>query len=258
MSRRKRKAQSLQREQEILHSTVRADGRGEDPALAAYLGQGDKASFTEMAEMALALDRMLKGDMSMLNDPAQSEKVAKLRARAAAIQDADRRYQEDPQKFIEGLWEKADKARPRGAKLDEEKAKGARMIRDAISFGKANLATRKLKLQEIFSNSPKRKIFVTGNPVMTNNGIVIEPEYINIMGFRMVLPPGEHEVPLAFAARHDDMVQARRENAARSAAMSENLRADKLSLRWQELDTEFGTRTDPGDMSALNIPGAME
>ena len=258
MSRRKRKAQAFQRERDILHSKVRSDGKGEDPALAAYLGQDSNTSFTEMAEMSLALDRLLKGDMSMLNDPAQSEKVAKLRARAAAIQDADRRYQEDPQKFIEGLWEKADKVRPRGAKLDEEKAKGARIIQDAVTFGKANLATRKLKLQEMLRNSPKRKIFVTGNPVMTNNGIVIEPEYINIMGFRMVLAPGEHEVPLPFAARHDDMVQSQRENAARSASMSENLRADKLALRWQELDTEFGTRTNPDDMAALNIPGAVE
>jgi len=258
MSRRKRKALALQREREIMHSTVRVDGRGEDPALAAYLQKSGDASFSEMAEMALALDRMLKGDMSMLNDPKQAHLVEKLRAKAADIQDAERRYNEDKEKFIEGLWQKAEKVRPRGAKLDETIAKGSQQIQSALTMARANVATRKLKFQEMLRNGPKRKVFVTGNPVMTTAGIVIEPEYINIMGFSMLLTPGEHDLPLPFAARYDDMQKTRRENQARSQAMTDNLRADKLALRWQELDTEFGGVTNSQDMGALNLPGVVE
>ena len=241
-----------------MHSSVRVDGKGEDPALAAYLKSGGDATFSEMAEMSLALDRLLKGDMSLLNDPKQAHLVAKLRERAAAIQDAERRYNENSEKFIDGLWEKAEKVRPRGAKLEETIARGAQQVQSALGLARANVATRKLKFQELLRTAPKRKVFVTGNPVMTNQGIVIEPEYINIMGFKMLLAPGEHDLPLPFASRYEDMQNARRENQARSQAMSENLRADKLALRWQELDREFGSVTNADDMGALNIPGVVE
>lgn len=258
MSRRKKKALALQREREILHSTVRKDGRGEDPAMAAYLQQTGGESFAEAAEMSLVLDRLLKGDMSMLNDPHQADIVAKLRAKAAAMQDAERRYNEDKEKFIENLWAKAEKVKPVGAKLDATIAKGTQTIQDALVFARANSASKKLQFRHMIEHGPKRKVFVTGNPIMTPQGFLIEPEVINIMGVRMVLSPGEHMIPEPFAQRYENMQQNRRENQVRSAAMSDNMRADKLGLRWQEIDAEFGSITSAEDSPALNIPGVME
>lgn len=261
MSRRKRKALALQREREMMHSQVRVDGRGEDPAVAAYLQQAGTASPTEMAELSLALDSMLKGDMSWMNDPSKAHLVQKLRKRAAEMEDAARRYEEDKEKFMNDAWEKADRVRPRGAKLDETIAKGTRTLDQARVIATANAATKRLRFREMIEHGPKRKIFVTGNPIMTTSGFHIEPEVINIMGFRMVLPPGEHDVPIPFAERYDNIKRNREENELRSQALSEQLRADQLSVKWGQIDSKFDGRlkhrSHPAD-AILDTPGVVE
>ena len=261
MSRRKRKAQALQHSRDMMRADVRWDGKGEDPAIAAYLQQSAKASPTEMAELSLILDQYLKGDNSWMNDPEKAHLVMKLRKKAADIEDTQRRYEEDKHKFMEDAWEKAEKIKPRGTKLDETLAKGTRTIEQARILATANAASRKIRFQEMIRNGPKRRIFVTGNPMMTSNGIHIEPDVINIMGFRMVLSPGEHDVPAPFAERYEDMKRNRSENAARSQALSENLRADQLSVRWSQIDSEYSGRlqhrSHPAD-AILDTPGVVE
>jgi len=239
----------------MMRGKVRWDGKGEDPAVAAYLQGLVSADPEEAAELALAMDRLLKGDASILNDPDQVETLNKLRARAAKMKDAERRYEENKDKFIQGLWEKHEKYTPRGEKLEEVRAQGAQMVQNAIVYARANASIKKQKFKEIIKNGPKRTVFVSGNPVMTDKGMILEPIYINIMGVGMVLPPGQHTIPEPFARRYDDMKRAEAENRARSAALEEQMRADKLAQKWNEIDTEFGSVTNQDDAAALNIPG---
>jgi len=261
MSRRKRKAQTLQHERDALHSQVRWDGKGEDPAIAAYLQRAGTASPTEVAELSLILDRTLKGDMSWMNDPSKAELVQSLRAKAVAIEDSSRRFNEDREKFMNDAWDKADKAKPRGSKLDETIAKGTKTMENARVAAVANNATKRLRFKHMIEHGPKRKIFVTGNPVMSNQGFHLEPEYINIMGFRMVLTPGEHEVPVPFADRYDDMRRAKEENTKMSQVLSGNLRADELDAKLSAIESEYGGRLrhreTPADLF-LGTPGIVE
>ena len=100
----------LVREQEVLSSQVRLDGKGEDPAVAALLSpEFETMSNTEALNVALALQQLVRGVNSLLdNDKIMGEEISKLKARMDA-QDRDARlWEEDRKKFLEMANEKMD------------------------------------------------------------------------------------------------------------------------------------------------------
>ena len=260
MSRRnKRRAQALQREKEILSQPVRTDGHGESGLVADYMQQFAGASHTESAELALALDRFLKGDYSLLQDPAQMERLSRFRDLIAKRQDAERRWEEDKGKFAADLFRKADKIMPVKDERERTIARGIAMEQDALHLARANRSTKQLQLRALMEHGPKREVFVTGIPLQTDAGLVIAPEVINVMGIQMVLRPGKHTISEVFAQRLDQMQAERLERAARDKALGDNLRADQLALRWAQIGEEFGSVSvdRQSENELLGMPGMM-
>ena len=259
MSRRKRRAQALQLEKEILHQPVRTDGQHESPLIADYMQQFVGASHSETAELALALDRFLKGDFSLLSDPKQVERLNKFREFMAKRDDAERRWNEDREKSADDMFRRAEKVLPPREKRDEVIAQGVQTMQDALSLARANRSTKQLRLQWLIKNGPKRDVFVMGVPTNAGGQFVLAPEVINIMGIQMVLAPGKHMLPEVFAQRLDQMQQERKERAARERALSENLRADELGQRWSQIGDEFGSVSIGRDSEneLLSIPGVV-
>ena len=259
MSRRKRRQQVLQREKEMLQSPVRMDGSGEHPLVAEYLRKFPQGGNAESAELALAMDRFLKGDLSLLDDPAQMEKLSKFRQSMAKRDDAERRWNEDKGRFAEDLFRKADKVRPSREKRDEVIARGMKIEQEALIAARANRSTKQLQLRWEMEHGPKREVYVTGVPISLGGKVIIEPEVINIMGITMILKPGKQLVPEVFAQRLEQRQNDRKEREAREAALGDNLRADQLAQRWSAIGEEFGSVSigRESENELLRIPGQM-
>lgn len=258
MSKRGRRRQASQQAQEKLRVGPIHIPEGETGILADFV-RSENASLTESAELSLALDRFLMGDQSLLDDPKQVDRLSRFREYMAKREAAERRYQEDPVKFAEDLFTRADKVRPPKAKQDEVIAKGVHTMQDALAMARANNSNKKLQFRWDLKNGPQREVFVTGVPVNTDVGFLIEPEIINIMGVTMTLKPGKHTIPVAFADRLDQIYQSRKENEMRSQALTENLNAADLGRRWSQISDEMGSHSyqHTTENALLQIPGKV-
>src|SRR4030042_918055 len=162
MSNRRKRRAAQQRAEEILRSKVRLDGVGEDPAIKAFLTKMPTAKQAEAMELALALDRYLMGDQSILENPKYAEHINKMRARASEIEDAERRWSEDPVKFYDEVWSDAEKRIATGDKKTRMEAQAAKMYQDARNKSVATRESKKLQLDWAIANGPKEDVECPG------------------------------------------------------------------------------------------------
>lgn len=248
-NRRKRRAREAQieRANEILRSKVRLDGVGEDPAVKAFLTKMPTAKQRESVELALALDRYLMGDHSVLEDPRYAEHINKMRARAIEMEEAERRFAEDPEKFFDDTWNRAEKNRATGDKKARIEAKAADMYRDAREKVAADRTTKQLQLDHLIAHGPKEDVECTG--VMETSMINgtptprLLPIRVRIMHRHWDLKPGLNAgVPSVFATRYRQIRQALDEQREREVILSGMGRSRDVEAAQNRISTQFGTK----------------
>lgn len=252
--RREQQKQKEQKEREFLSASVHPLGIGEDPAIAALL-QSDAPglSHREKLERALAVQRIAHGDAAYLNDPEAAETVSRLRQLAAKMDEADAKFRRDPEKFADEVTERALKKIP-PKKLDDLRAKGARMYQEAYQQAVARKHTKALEQMWRLRNDPQEEIEVSGHWVTpAGGGPILLPDEVRISGLPpIILKPGIRKVPKIVADMYRQMRQTRLmgEEVHKAAVIPDDdkpsISYQKLSEKIAEIERRFGQQpVDP-------------
>ena len=245
--RRRRKSKSQQTiVDEAMHSQVRFDGKGEDPIVQVFLEEIATATHERSFEIMTLLQQHMKGEPMDIQDPELRAKVTKGRARAIAMDKAEREYEENPVKFVEDVTEEARKLHPTKAHLDRDKAKGAKMYANAQQMARGLQATKRIEVMYRLKNDPKELFFVRGTMAMVKQGQGGSAprqfdEEIHLDGMDTIyLTPGQRSIPKVLAdilrVRYRDQDEA----SARDAALSANPTDKELVKKMAEIDSEYG------------------
>lgn len=239
----------LTREQEILAAPAE-DFFSHHPVVRELLSKLPTASETEARNIGLILQQMIRGDGSLLSnqlDPAVSEEINAIRAKAAEIQVAQERYDADKVGFAQDIFEQADRIMPQGARRDQVIAQGVLLHQKARENAVATAAMRKLEFHKQIANMPKELIHVTNetefHSVGGANVPVRVPTVIRIMDRTWVLEEGDHMVPPIVAQRWREIEASRGEISERKSAALATRTVDKshdaLEYKNQAIDRKY-------------------
>lgn len=245
-------------QEEILHKEVNPTGEGEHPAIKAVVSDEFATMSDEDAfDVAKALRDLIRGQAALLkNQQAQDEEVRKIQQRFAEIEDANKRWQEDPAKFAAEASVKADKVRLTGAEKERAIAEGVRIQREAIEVANAEAMDELLRFRQKCANAPKTIIASGGKHWRTKAGDgykdVVEAEVIRVsVGkkiFQWKLMPDEPtEVPDFIAQEY----WARKRNLKEQNKIKEALSPDINGQfrNYDDLQREFPDLNPSAQMS---------
>lgn len=233
---RKKKVQE-DRSQEALSKQVNPSGTGEDLAVRELLS-GALTGMTNMQalDLAQALQKIIRGEFSPVVEQTQRE-MARLRERMDKMDKAAEKYQEDQQKFIEGVLSRAEKLKLTGEAAEKLKANAAIDARKEFELARANLVHENLRFDEELKNMEKIMVVARGEPVLVRKGdmpeIVIKPEVVGIKHRRWVLQPG---VPTMVPKIVAEELNRRYASKAKTEELKKVLSADKMRTM-EEVDS---------------------
>ena len=197
----------LGREQEFLQSEVRQDGVGEDPFVQALIYELPDASEAEAKEIALAVQRALRGSASLLESPELSDTLDGIRGEAVDIDKAAAAWVKDEQGFVDDAFKRAPKL------TDKQKevliAKGTAQWKDTVRYTKAGKHVKQLQLQDRMQREPLEEIHVIGRPAIVGGRHRRLPDKIRILGMSFDLVPGIHKVPQTIAKAYRELLKQR-------------------------------------------------
>jgi hypothetical protein len=237
-----------QRANDLSQQRLRLDGVGESDLIKRLMEEFPNASPTKAFELALQLEKLIKGDLSLLDDPEMAQRLAKLRAGMDRHERDAKRFEEDRQGFMERTLELGQKHTPVGDELERERAKGVKMFEEALKVRVGERAVNEMKLEEMVRNGKQVTILIPGTPVMVGRGenkrMVIEPQVINILHLRWVFPPGQHKVPEVVARRWYAIKKNKDEAEARKAAMKSDLEYGELQKQMKKIDEQYDSQME--------------
>lgn len=256
MSSKKRlnRIEQLQREEEILTSPVRMDGKGEDPVVQALLSDDFvQASNSKALDIALALQVIVRGQNAILEQlQGQGESITRLQEKMIQYDKAAKKWEEDKQGFIEGVQERAEALKITNP---EERAKlmareGQRVQRE-IQMAVANKATSELEFRQWMENQPKVTVTSPGKLVTVNQGgvlqTVVEAEVIRIKTLEWVLSPGiPTDVPQPVAEEFYSRQRIQNETIERKKILNADRPLDNVVMaqEWNGINKKYGSHTD--------------
>lgn len=238
---RKNREDRIAREQEALNSLVRTDGKGEDPVVRdALSSQFTEGSNQQAAEIAIALRELLSGQK------AQSEEIAKIRARMDAIDKASEKWENDRQRFLDDINAQADKIRGNQVTQDRAKAEAVQQLKAEMANQKLNLITERRLFDEFLERQPTETIVSPGVLITINeNGAQVAkllPEEVRIKHRVFLLPPGvPMDLPKPVAEIIRDRRRLEKSTKARQEALAKNLELGELDKVMKKIDEESGT-----------------
>jgi len=204
-------------EQEFLSADVDPKAMN-DPVVRALIYDLPSASQAEATEIALQLQKRLRGDASLLENEAEmADVIEDIRKEAYEIDKAAEKWETDRMRFVEDVIDNA----PKLSKAQEEKlqAKGQHMLSEAIKLRRAGKSTKQLQFKEYLRHAPTEDIMVTGQFVKTPDGPRHIPDVVTVLGIRFVLEPGVQTVPAPIAEAYKQMVLTRQQQAKKMALM---------------------------------------
>ncbi len=239
----------LNHELEILNSQIRMSGQGEDPAVQKLLMRLVSASDSEALQIALELQRIVRGPASMLenlDDPSVQAELNRIREQHEKADKAAQAFESDRERFIEEVTEKAEK---RYTKREWEKiqASGLEEYRRARELEKADFEASKLQLHEDLKTMPNVTIIVEPQYELTTiQGAVSQhevPTIITILDKRWVLYGGQHDVPKLVAEYYAEIQSIRNENKERMEAgsLDKGRSARAIEIRNLEINQKYST-----------------
>ena len=243
---------------EVLHSEVRMDGSGEDPIVQVFLDEIATATHERSFEIMTLLQQHLKGEPMDIQDPALRDKIFKSRARAVAMDKVERRFEEDPVKFVEDITTESRKLHPTKAHLERDKAKGAKMYENAQTMARSVQQTKRLELMYRLKNDPKEIFLVRGTTMMVgsqeNAAFKQFDEEIHFDGLDTIyIRPGQRSIPAVLAEVLRVRYRDQDEGAARDAAFAAYKPDDELQKELADIDREYGGRTDRLPVAPISV-----
>jgi len=245
----KKKRQKLQqRANELAQQQIRLDGAGESDLIKRLMKEFPNAPPTKAFELALQLEKLIKGDLSLLEDPEYAQRLSKLRAGMDRYERDAKRFEDDKEGFIERTLELGNMYTPTGDELEREQAKGVKMFEEALKVRRGERAVNEMKLEDMVRNGKKVTILIPGTPIMVGRGenkrMVVEPQVINILHMKWVFPPGQHVVPEVVARRWYTIKKSKDEAGARKAAMKSDLEYGELQKQMKKIDEQYGSQME--------------
>jgi hypothetical protein len=197
-------------EQEFLNSEVNLGTLGhygDDALVRAIVYELPEADEQEAMEIALAVQKRLRGDASLLEAPELSEDLDAIREEAAEIDRAAEAWEKDQQNFIEDAFRNA----PKLSKEQREKlaVKGREQWKQTVSYLKAGKHTKQLHMMDQLQREPLEEIHVMGRTVMKKGKPRILPDVVRVLGIRFTLTPGIHKVPMTIANAYRELLKQR-------------------------------------------------
>lgn len=225
----------IAREREVLGSQVRLDGQGEDSVIKALLFDLPTASEAEAKEIALALQKLVRGDASLLaNEGELSDIISDIREEAALIDIQTAEWEKGPEAFVDSVMSQAPKMSDK--RKAELQAYGADMLKQAITNSRAGKTVKQMQFREMLKNAPLETIHVTGKTFQTRKGPVIKPDEVSLMGLRFVLEPGVHSVPAPVARAYNLILKQRTVVRERQVLMQGEHHHDALIQKLDRLE----------------------
>ena len=195
----------LTREAEFLSSKVREDGVGEDEWVKALIYELPTANDVRAQEIGMELQKRMRGDAALLNNPDQSEEISRLRTQAHEADKAAEAYELNRVGFVDSVIASAPKLTD--AQKEREQVKGTHMLKEAIARTKAGKSVKQMQFKQMLRNAPLVDLHVTGKFVNTPQGMRHFPETINILGIKFKLEPGIQKVPQPVAIAYNQAKQ---------------------------------------------------
>jgi hypothetical protein len=201
-----------------------------DPTIQSIFSQMENASEAEALELALRLQKVVRGKASLLDSPEQADVLNMMRRDAAERDVVAQAYEANKIAFIDEIFDRTEGKKLTGAKADDARKRVENALALARANSKANRAQRRKRLEEELRLAPKEDIYITGEilVVRQGRGLVpkIMPEIIKIGHVQFTLPPGKHTVPKQVADIHRQRLLSSQETSGRKDMLS----VDKIDI----------------------------
>ena len=240
---RKRSRRASQRTQEALQKEVRFDGVGEDPIIQVMLERLPTAGHAEAFEIMQAVQAYIRGEPVDISDPILRDKIAKARERAVAMDKAQKKFEEDPVKFVEDITEQARKLHPTTAHLERDQAKGAKMYANAKTMVRSIQATKRLEIAFRLKNDPKELFLIRGSWGIVGSEREFKQfkEEVRFDGCQpILLVPGQRMIPKIVADVLRQRYRDQDEAQAREGAFAKSQYEPKLQRELASIQAEYG------------------
>lgn len=233
--------------QEVLNSAVNLNGVGEDPVVKAMLSdQFVNGTNKEALDVALALQQLIRGTDSLLaNQERFSTELNRLNERMNAMDFSAEKWEKDRQSFMEEVLSKAESLKD---PTQRTTVKGALQMEQAIQQARAEVVSDRLKFEQELATMPRENVVSPGELVQVMEGgrpsMKIMNETVRIKHKVWTIPAGQViEVPRIVAEVLRDRRLSEKENQERSDLLSKNLENDKLSAKWNEVNSKYKSPT---------------
>lgn len=247
----------IAREAAVLSNPPEPTDYGEGAAVKALLSDEYlKKTDREALDIGLALQQIIRGQASLLANAEQTQgEINKLKARMDATDAASRRWQEDQQKFVQEVFDKADKIRAPDGTFEANKriAKGSQDIQKAIEIARAEIAVSKQNFDTLIKSMPTVKIMWPGqfemyrDPKSGTQGTRLVGISIRIKTKTWSFPPGAQvDVPTIVADAIREREFRTQELQERQILLSKNLQDTELAKEMDHITRKYGsTRGEP-------------
>lgn len=219
-----------------------------DEALEQFPGMNNK----DALDVGLALQQIFRGQTAILNNQEKyADDLRALRERMDKYDKAAEKFEEDREKFIENVLDKAESLKAVGSAKDKLVAEGALQAQEAIKNARANIYADDLKFKEAIRLAPK--VSVT-SPGILESGVEggqpvqrIVPEEVRIRNMRWVLPPGMAvDVPKPVADVLANRRRSEQEDRERQAVLRKNLSQGQLVAEMAKINEKYNSPSDLG------------
>jgi hypothetical protein len=249
---RNRRVQAASRRQELLNTPVQE--LMSEKIISEFMKKmaDPTLSDQEVFTLQLRMQQFLSGDQSLLsreNEPAVAERLNKMREYRAKADEAERKFSEDPQRFIEDVFQQAEKKKAKTpAERDRRIATAVAKFQDARTMSRAKRSIKRLELEKALANGPKKLVHIEPEYETVSVGgqptIQEVPIVIGIMGKRILLHPGDHMIPEIVARVYEQKKRQRQELKARENAMLNSRQRSMIEIEQDmlKIDQEFHSK----------------
>jgi hypothetical protein len=214
------------------------------------LSKFEELSNVDALNVGLALQQILRGQKSLLdNQDKFSEELNRIKARMDEQDKEAIKFNEDREKWITNVLNKAEKLKATGDKKNKLIAKGVETFENELALARANQSVDKLKFEQELARQPKVKIISPGRlETIMQNGQPIAKlfnEEVRIKHKVYVLPAGrEIEVPQAVAEILANRRKMESENSELQLAGSELPEYNKLNEKMAAIKSKYNSSMD--------------
>jgi len=216
------------------------------PALDALLEPGFPQKTNKQAlEIALQVQKLLRGDLALLSQVAKGnqeaqEAIRRLNERMDAYDKAEKSYETDHQGFIDETIRRSEGLRLTGDRKARLIAAESQHFHALVDEAKATTAVNKLSFDQLVDAMPKVKILWPFKMEIINGQMTQVPILVRVRHRTWVYQPGEEvEVPSLVAERIREVLEMSQELSERQRALKGDLTDTQLAQRWASISEKY-------------------